>query len=98
MQPDGIPDGTNKLNAFQVTVQTRRDLPMYMLSGYKLRGEFYGQGNIPVALQEMGLPELAPGSETKLELSFTQTEIPLRVEFDVRRPTHFSAYSLGWKP
>jgi glycosyl hydrolase family 2 len=88
----------NKLNTFQVTVQARRDVPMYALRGYKLRGLFYGQGNIPVAQHEMDLPELPPGTEAKLELTFTQSEVPVHVEFDVLRPTHFSAYSLDWRP
>jgi beta-glucuronidase len=89
---------TNKLNTFQVTVQARRDVPMYALRDYKLRGVFYGQGNIPIAQQEVDLPGIAPGAEAKLELAFSQSEAPVQVEFDVLRPTHFSAYSLVWRP
>jgi hypothetical protein len=40
----------------------------------------------------------APGSETKLELVFTQPEAPVHIQIDVLRPTSFSAYSLDWKP
>jgi beta-glucuronidase len=85
-------------NRFQVTIRVRSDLPMYTLRGHKLRGLFFGQGNIPVERQEVNLPDTAPGSETKLELAFTTSAAPTRVQFDVLRPTSFSAYSLNWKP
>jgi hypothetical protein len=55
-------------NKFQVLITTRRDLPMYTLRGYKLRALFFSQGNIAVERQEMDLPDIAPGSDTKLEL------------------------------
>ncbi len=90
----------------QVLIKLRRDLPAYTLRGYKLRGLFFGAGNIPVERQEVTLPDAAPGSETKLELVFTQPEPPVHVQIDVLRPTSFSAYSwdskmdsnLDWKP
>jgi beta-galactosidase len=85
-------------NKFHILIRTRGNLPMYTLRGYKLRGLFYGQGNIPVERQEVETPDAAPGSETKLELAFSQSESPLHVEFDVVRPTGFSAYLLDWKP
>ena len=85
-------------NKFQVLITTRRDLPMYTLRGYKLRALFFGEGNIAVERQEVELPEAAPGSETKLELAFTQSEAPMHVQMDVIRPTSFSAYTLDWKP
>ena len=87
-----------ELNKFQVMIRVRRDLPMYTLRGYKVRGLLFGQGNIPVERQEVELPDAAPGSETKLELAFAQTKAPTHVVFDVLRPTSFSAYSLDWKP
>ena len=65
---------------------------------YKLRGLLFGQGHIPVERQEVELPEAASGSETKLELAFTTSAAPTRVQFDALRPTPFSAYSLNWKP
>ena len=71
---------------------------MYTLRGHKLRGLFFGQGNIPVERQEVDLPDAAPSSETKLELVFTQSETPTHVQFDVLRPTSFSAHCLDWKP
>lgn len=85
-------------NKFQVLITTGRDLPMYTLRGYKLRALFFGEGNIAVERQEVELPEAAPGSETKLELAFTQSEAPMHVQMDVIRPTSFSAYTLDWKP
>jgi beta-glucuronidase len=85
-------------NKFQVLIRTRRDLPVYTLRGYKLRGLFFGEGNIPLERQEMELTEAEPGSETKLELAFTQSEAPIHVQIDVLRPTCFSAYTFDWKP
>ncbi len=85
-------------NKFAVLIRVRHDLPMYTLRGYRLRGLFFGEGNIPVERQEVDLPNAAPGSETKLELAFTQSEEPMHVQIDVLRPTSFSAYFLDWKP
>ena len=88
----------NKLNAFRLRVKTRHDVPMYTLRDYKLRGIFYGQGDIPVEQQEVELPLIAAGAEIPVDLAFKQTTVPLRVKFDVLRPTGFSAYSRSWKP
>jgi beta-galactosidase len=87
----------NHLNTFHVVLRTRGDLPMYTLRGYKLRGTFYGQGDIPVELQEVEISELPPASVARLEVKFTQSEVPTCVRFDVMRPTGFSAYSLDWR-
>ncbi len=65
--------------------------------GYRLRGLFCGQGNIPIERQ-VDLPETAPGGETTLELAFTQSEPPIHVQIDVLRPTSFSAYLFDWRP
>jgi beta-galactosidase len=81
---------------FEVQIKTRRDFPTYTLKGYKLRGMFFGQGNIPVEQQEVTLSDLSPGSETRLELAFSVSESPLRVRIDVLRPTGFSVASLDW--
>ena len=75
-----------ELNRFQVTIRVRHDLPTYTLRDYKLRGLLFGQGQIPVERQEVELPEAASGSETKLELAFTTSATPTRVQFDVLRP------------
>jgi len=81
-----------------VLLKVRRDFPMYTLRGYRLRALFFGQGNIPVEQQVADLSEMAPGSETTVELGFTQSEAPIDVQIDVLRPTSFSAYSFDWKP
>jgi beta-galactosidase len=88
----------NRMNAFQLRLQTRHDLPMYTLRGYKLTGIFYGEGDVPMERQEVELPEIIPGAEVTVELAFSQTGVPLHVTFDVLRPTGFSAYSRIWKP
>jgi beta-galactosidase len=88
----------NHLNAFQVLLKTRGDVPTYMLRGYTLRGTFYGQGDIPIEQQEAAIPEMPPASSRSLELKFTQSEAPVFIRFEVLRPTEFSAYSLDWKP
>jgi beta-glucuronidase len=88
----------HQVNKFRVLIKTRRDLPMYALRGYKLRGLLFGPGNVPVERQELELPEIEPGSNFNLELSFTQVDTPTHIQFDVLRPTSFSAYSLYWKP
>jgi beta-galactosidase len=90
----------NRVNAFHLRVKTRHDFPMYALRGYKLRGVFYGEGDVPIERQEAELPEIIPGGEitVDLALAFSQTGVPLHVTFDVLRPTGFSACSRNWKP
>lgn len=88
----------NRVNAFQLRLKTRQDIPMYTLRGYRLRAMFYGEGDVPLERQEVELAEIASGSETKVDLRFSQSTVPLHVTFDVLRPTGFSAYSLNWKP
>jgi len=88
----------NHLNAFQVLLKTRGDVPMYTLRGYTLRGTFYGQGDIPIEQQEAVIPEMSPASSEGIELRFAQSEAPVFIRFEVFRPTEFSAYSLDWKP
>ncbi len=88
----------NHLNTFKLRLRTRADVPGYTLRGYKLRGTFYGQGDIPIERHEVQLPEIASGSETTVDLIFRQSDVPLRIKFDVLRPTGFSAYSQNWKP
>jgi hypothetical protein len=71
---------------------------MYAIRGYKLRGIFYGEGDVPVERQEAELPEIVPGGEVTIDLAFSQTGVPLHITFDVLRPTGFSAYSHNWRP
>ena len=88
----------NQGNSFRALVKTRSDLPAYILRGYRLRGVSYDQAGIPLEQQEVVLPDLHPGTETKAELVFRQPNTPIRVQFDLLRPTRFSAYSVSWKP
>jgi len=88
----------NHLNAFQLCLKTRHDVPAYNLRGYKLRGTFYGEGEIPLERQEVELPVVVAGAETTATLAFSQSGIPLRVKFDVLRPSGFSAHTCDWKP
>jgi beta-galactosidase/beta-glucuronidase len=88
----------NHLNTFQVILRTRGDVPMYTLRGYKLLSTFYGQGDIPLELEEVGISELPPASSARLEVKFAQSEVPTCIRFEVMRPTGFSVYSLVWKP
>jgi hypothetical protein len=85
-------------NRFEVQIKTRPDFPMYKLKGYRLRGTFYGQGNIPVEQTEVILPHLTPGTQTRWELAFGVSESPVRVHIEVSRPTGFSVCSQDWKP
>jgi beta-galactosidase len=88
----------NRANNFQLRLKTRNDIPMYTLRGHKLRGIFYGEGDVPVERQEVELPEIVSGGEITVDLKFSQSGAPLHVTFDVLRPTGFSAYSRNWKP
>jgi beta-glucuronidase len=88
----------NHLNTFKLCLRTRHDVPAYTLRGYKLRGTFYGQGDIPVERHEVELPEIAAGNETTVDLIFNQSDVPLHIQFDILRPNGFSAYSSNWKP
>jgi beta-glucuronidase len=85
-------------NVFRILITTSGGLPMYTLRGYKLRGLFFGEGNIPVERQEVELPDTDAGDSVRLELAFTTSETPIHVQIDVLRPTLFSAYSVDWKP
>lgn len=63
-----------------------------------MRAVYYGAGAICLEQKEIALPDLPPGSETTAELAFRQPNPPSRVQFDVFRPTCFSAFSFAWKP
>ena len=88
----------NQTNTFRLRLKTRSDLPSYTIRGYKLRGIFYGQGNIPIEQREAALPELTGGEEIAVSLVFSASETPQTVKFDVIRATGFSVYMRSWKP
>jgi beta-glucuronidase len=80
---------------FAVTVRTRKHVPAYTLRGYTLRGLYYGYGDIPIEQKTIALPDLAPGQEHTISMSFSDS-LPLYVMFDILRPNGFSAYSQRW--
>lgn len=82
--------------SFEISVKAREHVPGYTLRGYKLRGVFYGQGEIPVEQQEAMIPDLPPGAIATVHFSFADSP-PLRIEFEVLRPTGFSAFSQSWR-
>ena len=88
----------NHLNAFHMRLQSRHDVPMYSLRGYKLMGTFYGEGDVPIERQEVELPEIVSGGDIIVDLTFSQSGVPLHVTFDVLRPTGFSAFTKTWRP
>jgi beta-glucuronidase len=83
--------------ALRLVLRTRNTIPAYNLRGYKLRGVYYGFGDIPSERKEIELTDVAPGQELNLTLEFSESR-PSKIEFDVLRPTGFSAYSCIWKP
>ncbi len=83
-------------SSFSVNMRTRKSVPAYRLTNYKLRGTLYGRGDIPLEQQEVSLPLLTPGQSFSIPLRFTIPNAE-RVEFDVIRPTGFSVLSKVWK-
>jgi len=50
----------------------------------------------PIEQQEVALPDLKPGEQAALGMSFAGRQ-PEKVQFDILRPTGFSAYTQIWK-
>lgn len=82
---------------FAVTVEARNSVPGHTMSGYSVRGVAYGFGDIPVERVSASLPDVAPGRTVTAELGFVEKGIT-RIQFDVMRPTGFSAWDHVWKP
>jgi len=82
--------------ALQATLRTRATVPGYTLDGYTLRAVAYGFGDIPVERFEAALPRVEPGGQATVKIALRE-KAPLRIRFDVMRPTGFSAYSAEWK-
>ncbi len=81
--------------AMTVTVRARSAVPAYELRNYRLRAVLYGHGGIPLERFEAALPALPPGNAAGVRLQFKELA-PQRIEFDVLRPTGFSALSRTW--
>ncbi|HYY69206.1 MAG TPA: hypothetical protein VE734_05695 [Terriglobales bacterium] len=82
---------------FAIVIATQKTVPAYTITGYKLRAILFGTGAIPLERREVNLPVLAPGQQHTVKLAFTETA-PQRIQFDVLRPTGFSAYTQVWFP
>ncbi|MEN6606571.1 MAG: hypothetical protein ABFD60_04975, partial [Bryobacteraceae bacterium] len=83
--------------ALRVTLRARDRVPAYTLRGYRLRAVSFGFGDIPLERVEARIPTLEPGHRTEISVTFTEKS-PVRVQFDVLRPTGFSAYTYNWRP
>lgn len=88
---------TGNPSSFTVTVRTRDSIPAYKLTGFKVRGILYGFAGIPLECRETALPVLTPGQMVSIPLRFEEKGAT-RVEFDVMRPTGFSASTSVWAP
>jgi beta-galactosidase len=85
-------------SSLTATVRTRTSVPAYTLNGYKLRGILFGFAGIPLECREAPLPVMSPGQQAFISLQFKENEGTTRVEFDVMRPTGFSALTNVWMP
>jgi hypothetical protein len=83
--------------ALQIVLRTRETVPAFTLEGYKLRAVVYGLGDIPQERFEVAIPRLAPGQQVSLPIAL-KDKAPMRVQFDVLRPTGFSAWMHQWRP
>jgi beta-glucuronidase len=85
--------------AGELTVQftTRTAAPAYALRGYTVRAVVYGFGDIPVERIETRLPDLEPGDQASVTVTFTEPR-PVQVKLDLLRPTGSSAHTAIWKP
>jgi len=62
----------------------------------RLRSQEKLKIGIPIKQKTRPLPQLTPGQEITIKMAFSDS-LPLYVEFDVMRPTGFSAYTHRWK-
>lgn len=88
----GWQDGT-----LAATVRTRKQLPAYILEGYKLRWIVYAFDDLPMEQYEAALRPLAPGQSAGVSLKSEEKQ-PSRIQVDVVRPTGFSALTATWHP
>ncbi len=87
---------TGQPSAFAVTLRARKTVPAHRMRGYTVRGVLYGYGEIPLERRVAVVPTLAPGEQATIHMQFTEKE-PLKIVFDVLRPTAFSAYTHLWR-
>jgi beta-glucuronidase len=77
-----------------ITAQTK--LPCYRLVGYRLRWTVFGKWDTPEERFEAELPVLEPGKSVTLLIS-TGIKHMRWIDFELLRPTGFSAVSTRWK-
>jgi beta-glucuronidase len=82
--------------AVTFSFRTRTHVPAYTLRGYKIRAVSFGDGDVPVERKEMPLPDLPAGSEANMRVEWASVE-PIRIVFDVLRPTGYSAWTTEWR-
>ena len=88
---------SGKAGELMVQFTTRTAAPAYALHGYTVRAVVYGLGDIPVERIETRLPELEPGDQTSVTVTFSEPQ-PVQVKLDLLRPTGTSAHTAIWKP
>jgi beta-glucuronidase len=86
---------TGQPNGLTITLRARETVPSHRLTGYTVRGVLYGYGDIPLERRLIEVSTLAPGEQATIKVQFTEKE-PLKIVFDVLRPTAFSAYTHLW--
>ena len=82
---------------FTIEVEAKAAVPGYAMEGCTLRGIAFGFGDIPLERSSARLRTIEPGARQTAELRFAANGIT-RVQFDVLRPTGFSASTEIWKP
>jgi beta-galactosidase len=78
-------------------LRTRRDIPSYRLTGYKIRWTVFGNGGIALERRETLLPALEPGGQAEIPLEVLERDVR-RLLVEVVRPTGFSAASVTEGP
>ena len=77
-------DGT-----YTLTIVMRKQLPGYILRGYKAHWVVYGYDDLPMQGTVSQLPELYPGESYTVQTSFPTKDVR-RLFVDILRPTGFS--------
>lgn len=72
-----------------ITLQTRKQIPAYILKDYRLHWIVYGDQQIPLEEGTMALPELKPGDDFS-HRSKIVTPHPEKIVVNIMRPTGFS--------
>jgi beta-galactosidase len=70
----------------QATLRARATVPAHTLRGYRLRAVAYGRGAIPLAVQTVNLPDVAPGASHTVALKLPAAGIE-KIVVDVLRGT-----------